>query len=152
GQSGSRGSARPGSTRGTARRSGKRGRAKLVVVDSLPPPPPADSVASVTVTPTADTVVRGDSAIFFALVRNARGDTLSGRTVTWSVSDSTVAHVQAAFGQTVVIRTSGAGFALITATSEGKSGSAQPIVTDSSPPPPPPPPDSTPPSRSSSGR
>src|SRR5207302_907513 len=136
----------------TARSHGKRGSAELVVVESLPPPPPADSVASVTVMPAADTVVRGDSAIFFALLRNARGDTLSGRPVTWSVSDSTVAHVAAAFGQTVVIRTSGAGFALITATSEGKSGSAQLIVTDSSPPPPPPPPDSTPPSRSSSGR
>ena len=128
---------RSGSTLVTARSHGKRGSAELVVVESLPPPPPADSVASVTVTPAADTVVRGDSAIFFALVRNARGDTLSGRTVTWSVSDSTVAHVQAAFGQTVVIRTSGAGFALITATSEGKSGSAQLIVSDSSPPPPP---------------
>jgi uncharacterized protein YjdB len=128
---------RSGSTLVTARSHGKRGSAELVVVESLPPPPPADSVASVTVTPAADTVVRGDSAIFFALVRNARGDTLSGRTVTWSVSDSTVAHVQAAFGQTVVIRTSGAGFALITATSEGKSGSAQLSVTDSAPPPPP---------------
>jgi len=127
---------RSGSTLVTAKSHGKRGSAELVVVESLPPPPP-DSVASVTVTPAADTVVRGDSAIFFALVRNARGDTLSGRTVTWSVSDSTVAHVQAAFGQTVVIRTSGAGFALITATSEGKSGSAQLSVTDSSPPPPP---------------
>jgi len=133
---------RSGSTLVTARSHGKRGSAELVVVESLPPPPPADSVASVTVMPAADTVVRGDSAIFFALLRNARGDTLSGRPVTWSVSDSTVAHVAAAFGQTVVIRTSGAGFALITATSEGKSGSAQLIVTDSSPPPPPP--DSTP--------
>src|SRR5438477_92798 len=141
---------RSGSTLVTARSHGKRGSAELVVVESLPPPPPADSVASVTVMPAADTVVRGDSAIFFALLRNARGDTLSGRPVTWSVSDSTVAHVAAAFGQTVVIRTSGAGFALITATGEGKSGSAQLIVTDSSPPPPPP--DATPPSRSSSGR
>src|SRR6266513_2991060 len=128
---------RSGSTLVTARSHGKRGSAELVVVESLPPPSPADSVASVTVMPAADTVVRGDSAIFFALLRNARGDTLSGRAVTWSVSDSTVAHVEAAFGQTVVIRTSGAGFALITATSEGKSGSAQLSVTDSAPPPPP---------------
>jgi len=128
---------RSGSTLVTAKSHGKRGSAELVVVESLPPPPPADSVASVTVMPAADTVVRGDSAIFFALLRTARGDTLSGRAVTWSVSDSTVAHVEAAFGQTVVIRTSGAGFALITATSEGKSGSAQLIVRDSAPPPPP---------------
>jgi len=127
---------RSGSTLVTAKSHGKRGSAELVVVESLPPPP-TDSVASVTVTPAADTVVRGDSAIFFALLRDARGDTLSGRPVTWSVSDSTVAHVEAAFGQTVVIRTSGAGFALITATSEGKSGSAQLSVTDSAPPPPP---------------
>ena len=83
---------RSGSTLVTAKSHGKRGSAELVVVESLPPPP-TDSVASVTVTPAADTVVRGDSAIFFALLRDARGDTLSGRPVTWSVSDSTVAHV-----------------------------------------------------------
>lgn len=118
---------RPGSTLVTARSHGKRGSAELVVVESLPPPPP-DSVASVTVTPAADTVVRGDSAIFFALLRDARGDTLSGRPVTWSVNDSTVAHVEAAFGQTVVIRTSGAGFALVTASSGGKSGSGNLVV------------------------
>src|SRR5205823_3396940 len=50
---------RSGSTLVTAKSHGKRGSAELVVVESLPPPPP-DSVASVTVTPAADTVVRGD--------------------------------------------------------------------------------------------
>jgi uncharacterized protein YjdB len=128
---------RRGATTVTARSHGKSGSAQLVVVDSLPPPPPPDSVATVTVTPSTDTVVRGDSATFFALLRDSRGDTLSGRPVTWSVSDSTVAHVEASFGQSVVIRTARAGSTVVTATSEGRSGSAQLVVTDSSPPPPP---------------
>ena len=128
---------RRGVTTVTAKSHGTTGSARLVVDSAPPPPPPGDSVATVTVTPSADTVVRGDSATFFALLQNARGDTLSGRAVTWSVSDSTVAHIEAAFGQSVVVRTTGPGFTLVTATSEGRSGSAQLVVTDSLPPPPP---------------
>src|SRR5438105_13874476 len=71
---------RSGSTLVTARSHGKRGSAELVVVESLPPPPPA-SVASVTVTPAADTVARGGRAIFFASLLDARGDPMPWRPV-----------------------------------------------------------------------
>src|SRR5256884_407725 len=119
---------RSGSTLVTARSHGKRGSAELVVVESLPPPPPADSVASVTVTPAADTVVRGESPIFFPPVRNAPGDTLSGRPVAWSVSDSTVGRVEGVAGESVVIRALRSGSSLVTAASEGKSGSGSLFV------------------------
>src|SRR3989449_8126680 len=112
-----------GSTTVTARSHGKSGTA-LLVVDSLPPPPPpGDSVATVEVTPSADTVAAGDSASFFATLRDANGNILSGRAVSWTVNDSSVARIEGAFGQTVLVRAVGAGFALVTASSEGKSGS-----------------------------
>src|SRR5438034_467402 len=98
-------------------------------VDSLPPPPPpGDSVATVEVTPSADTVAAGDSASFFATLRDANGNVLSGRTVSWTVSDSSVARIEGAFGQTVIVRAVGAGFALVTASSEGRSGSGSILV------------------------
>ena len=119
---------RRGSTTVTARSHGKSGTA-LLVVDSLPPPPPpGDSVATVEVTPSADTVAAGDSASFFATLRDANGNILSGRTVSWTVSDSSVARIEGAFGQTVVIRAVAAGFALVTASGEGKSGSGSLVV------------------------
>ena len=119
---------RRGSTTVTARSHGKSGTG-LLVVDSLPPPPPpGDSVATVEVTPSADTVAAGDSASFFAILRDANGNILSGRAVSWTVSDSSVARVEGAFGQTAVIRAVGAGFSLVTAFSEGKNGSGSMVV------------------------
>src|SRR5690348_5270889 len=119
---------RRGSTTVTARSHGKSG-TWLLVVDSLPPPPsPGDSVATVEVTPSADTVAAGDSASFFAILRDANGNILSGRAVSWTVSDSSVARIEGAFGQTVVIRAVGAGFSLVTAFSEGKNGSGCMVV------------------------
>src|SRR6266571_2123759 len=119
---------RRGSTTVTARSHGKSGTA-LLMVDSLPPPPPpGDSVATVEVTPSADTVAAGDSASFFATLRDANGNVLSGRAVSWTVSDSSVARIEGAFGQTAVIRAVGTGSALVTATSEGKSGSGSILV------------------------
>ena len=119
---------RRGTTTVTARSHAKSGTA-LLVIDSLPPPPPpGDSVATVEVTPSADTVAAGDSASFFATLRDANGNILSGRAVSWTVSDSAVARIEGAFGQTVVIRAVAAGFALVTASSEGKSGSGSIFV------------------------
>jgi uncharacterized protein YjdB len=112
----------------TATSEGKSGVAQLIVRDSSPPPPPADSVATVTVTPASDTVVAGDSASFFATLRDAQGTILSGRPVTWMVSDSSVARIEGTFGSTVIIRAQRAGSSLVTATSEGKSGSGSVIV------------------------
>jgi len=118
---------RRGATTVTARSHGKTGAAQLVV-DSLPGGGGGDTVATVTVIPPADTAAVGDSATFLADLRDAQGNPLSGRPVSWTVSDSAVARIEGAFGQTVVIRAVGAGSSLITATSEGKSGSGSLIV------------------------
>ncbi len=117
---------RLGTTTVTARNHGKTGSAQLVV-DSLRGGG-GDTVATVTVTPSADTVAVGDTATFFAELRDAQGNPLSGRTVSWTVSDSSVARIEGAFGQTVVIRAVGSGASLVTATSEGKSGSGSVVV------------------------
>lgn len=113
-----------GATTVTAKSHGKTGSALLVVSDSQPPPPPppGDSVATVTVTPDTIQVAAGDTANFFATLRDANGNILSGRPVAWSVSDSTVAQIEGAFGSSVVIRALRSGTSLITATSAGKSG------------------------------
>jgi uncharacterized protein YjdB len=118
---------RRGATTLTARSHGKSGSAQLIVSDSTPPPP-GDSVATVTVTPSADTVAAGDTAGFFADLRDAQGNPLSGRPVSWTVSDSAVARIEGAFGQTVVIPAVRDGVALVTASSEGKSGSGGVVV------------------------
>ena len=118
----------PGTTTVTARSHGKSGTAQLVVDSLPPPPPPNDSVATVSVTPDTAVVTAGDTASFFATLRDARGNILSGRAVSWTVSDSTVTRIEAAFGQSVVVRAVRAGSSLVTAISEGKSGSASLFV------------------------
>ena len=118
---------RPGATEITARSHGKRGSAQLVVAESLPPPPP-DSVATVSVSPDTIVVAAGDTAGFFATLRDAQGNPLSGRAVFWSVSDSTVARIEVASGQSVGVRALRSGSSLVTATSEGKSGSGSLFV------------------------
>jgi len=111
-----------GTTTVTATSEGKTGSAQLVVI--APPP-----VASVTVAPSADTLVVGnDSASFYATLRDAAGNVLSGRAVTWSVSDSSVVRIEFGGGQWVAIRALKSGSAVLTATSEGKSGTASVVV------------------------
>ena len=117
---------KPGSTVLTATSEGKSGSAQIVVIAPAP-------VASVTVTPPADTLVVGDSATFAATLRDAQGDPLSGRSVTWTVSDPSVAHIDFAAGEAAVISALQAGSAVLTATSEGKSGSAEVVVTAPAP-------------------
>jgi len=117
-----------GTTTVTARSHGKSGTAQLVIDSLPPPPPPGDSVATVSVTPDTAVVAAGDTATFFATLRDAGGNILSDRLVSWTVSDSSVARIEGAFGQTVVIRAVGSGSSLVTATSEGKSGSASLFV------------------------
>ncbi|MGI8498371.1 MAG: Ig-like domain-containing protein [Gemmatimonadaceae bacterium] len=77
-------------------------------------------VASVTVAPTPVSLVRGQAQQLTATTRDAGGTVLSGRVVTWSTSNAAVATVSSAGMVTAV----GVGTAVITATSEGKSGSA----------------------------
>ena len=84
----------------------------------------SDPVASVTVQPADDTILAGQSVALTAVLKDANGTVLSGRTVTWTTSDGTVATVSASGVVTGVA----AGSATITATSEGKSGTAQVTV------------------------
>jgi hypothetical protein len=91
-----------------------------VTVSSAPPAP----VATVTVTPGSASIVQGGTQQLTATLRDASGNVLGGREVTWSTSASAVATV---VGGLVTAR--GAGLATITATSEGRSGSSSITVT-----------------------
>src|SRR6266568_964961 len=80
---------------------------------SSPPP-----VASVVVTPQTSTIGPTDTLRLVAVAKDAAGNTLSGRTITWSTSDASVAMVSTAGLVTGVA----AGSATISATAEGKAG------------------------------
>lgn len=82
-------------------------------------------VAAVAVTPGSATLTTGQTASLAATVTDANGNVLSGRTVTWSSASNAVATVSAQ-GLVAAI---GAGTTTITATSEGKTGTATIVVT-----------------------
>src|SRR6184192_451112 len=82
-------------------------------------------VASVSVTPATATIGVGQTAQYAAITRDAFGNPLGGRTVTWSSSNPAVATVNGA-GQATGVAV---GAATLTATSEGKSGTAAITVT-----------------------
>jgi len=97
----------------TATSEGKSGTA---TVDVAPVP-----VASVTVTPASPTIVIGATVQLTAKTVDADGNTLTGRSVTWSSSNSATASVS---GSGLVSGLVVGGPVTITATSEGKSGTA----------------------------
>jgi len=80
--------------------------------------PGASAVASVAVTPAAVTIGPSDTLRLVAVAKDAAGNTLTGRTITWSTSASTRATVSASGLVTGVAE----GSATITATAEGKTG------------------------------
>src|SRR5438876_719773 len=82
-------------------------------------------VASVTVSPGAPTVQVGQTAQLTATPKDANGNPLSGRVVTWSSNNTSVATVDAGG----LVTAGAVGSATITATSEGKSGTASITVT-----------------------
>src|SRR5437773_2635750 len=82
-------------------------------------------VASVTVNPASASVQVGQTVQLSATPRDANGNALPGRTVTWASTNTTVATVN---GQGLVTAKV-VGSATITATSEGQSGSAAITVT-----------------------
>lgn len=88
-------------------------------------PPGAAPVATVTVSPPTSTLAPGQTAQLSASLRDAGGAQLTGRAIAWSASPSQGATVNNAGLVTAVA----AGTVTVTATSEGKSGSAQVIVT-----------------------
>lgn len=81
-------------------------------------------VASVTVAPAPDTIFVSRTVQLVATPGDEAGVALTGRTVSWSSSDTTVATVAA----TGLVTGRAVGTATVTATIEGKSGSAQIVV------------------------
>jgi hypothetical protein len=92
-------------------------------------------VATVAVTPVTVSLNAGATQQLTATPRDANGNALTGRVITWGSSSTSIATVSSAGLVTAV----SAGVATITATSEGKSGTAVVTVTAAPPPPPPPP-------------
>src|SRR3989454_809800 len=101
----------------TATSEGKSGTASITVTN-VP-------VASVTVSPNSANLTTGQTVQLTATARDASGNPLSGRVMTWSRSNTAVATVTG----TGLVQGAGAGSATITATSEGQSGTATVTVT-----------------------
>ncbi len=85
----------------------------------------AAAVASIALQPSSVTLQKNMSATIAATLKDASGNVLTGRAVTWKSSDSTVARVSS----TGVVTAVRLGAATITATSEGRSASASVSVT-----------------------
>lgn len=108
---------------------------EVSVVEAPPPPPATDSttagtgaVATVTVDLWPATVSVGDSVGVFARLYDANGGYLTGRSVSWAVSDETVVGIELQSGDNLVLRAKSPGSATVTATSDGISGAAQVTV------------------------
>lgn len=111
----------------TATSEGKSASALVVVAAPAPSPPP---VASVVVTPSSGTLTVGGTLALAAATLDASGAVLTGRGVTWSSSATSVASVSSSG----VVTALAPGSATITATSDGKSGSASITVQAPAPP------------------
>ena len=83
-------------------------------------------VATVTISPSSATIIVGSTAQLTATTKDGAGNTLSGRAVTWASSNTAVATVNGSGLITAVA----VGSATVTATSEGKSGTATITVTN----------------------
>ncbi|SRR6266851_3888842 len=89
-------------------------------------------VASVMVSPATASVTVGQTVQLTATPKDANGNPLSGRSITWATNNAGVATVS---GSGLVPGVA-VGSATITATSEGKNGTAAIVVTAAPPPPP----------------
>src|SRR5438034_2948663 len=83
-------------------------------------------VASVTVTPGTASVTVGQTVQLTATLRDANGNPLTGRVITWQSSNSAIASVN---GSGLVSGVAAGGPVTMTATSEGQSGTASVTVT-----------------------
>ena len=95
--------------------------ASVAVTVSAPPPV---AVASISVTLTPSSITVGQSAQSVATLRDAAGNVLTGRSITWSSANTSVATVSSSGAVSAV----GAGSASIIATSEGQTGAATETV------------------------
>jgi len=108
----------PGTATVFATSNGKTGQATITVTPSSSAP-----VATVTVVPASATLAVGDSATFRTELRDAAGNLLTNRPVSWSTSDSTSISLQV-FGVSALVQARAVGSAVLRATSEGKTGQA----------------------------
>lgn len=95
------------------------GASGIATINVLPPP-----VSSVSVSPPLDTIVRSGTVQLTAAAFDAQHNPLANRTFTWSSNSPNIANVDANGLVTGVA----AGSATITATSEGKPGTATIVV------------------------
>jgi alpha-tubulin suppressor-like RCC1 family protein len=91
------------------------------LIASCGDPAGPEAVATVTVNPPTSTLAIGGTVTLTATTKDASGTELTGRTITWSSEQASVATVNASTG---VVTAVASGTATIKATSEGKSGSA----------------------------
>ena len=98
----------------------KQDSATLTVASPSPLP-----VVSVTVTPASATVSVGGTVLLVATLKDANGNALAGRAITWASNNAAVAAVNG----TGVVTAAAAGSVTITATSEAQSASATLAVT-----------------------
>jgi uncharacterized protein YjdB len=111
-----------GSATITATSESKTGNATVVIQSGAPAP-----VATVALSATSTSMFVGQSQLVTVTLKDVLGNTLTGRTVTWS-SSNLAAITVAPSGQITAV---GAGNATVTATSEGKSGTMAFTVTTS---------------------
>lgn len=109
-----------GSAQITATSEGQSGSATITITTSAPVP-----VATVSVALANPSLTVGATTQATATTRDANNNVLSGRTIAWSSSNSSVATVSGSGLVTAV----GAGTSQITATSEGQTGSASLTVS-----------------------
>jgi len=87
--------------------------------------PNANRVATVVVSPPSLDLVVGDSTFLQAVVRDAAGNPLHDRAISWYPADSSgVVELMVTVGPTAVLKARRAGNTVILAVSEGKTGSA----------------------------
>jgi uncharacterized protein YjdB len=96
------------------------GRSSSALITIVPP-----SVASILLTPASSTIEAGASVVMTATPRDGSGTVLTGRAISWQSSNAAVAIVSASGTVTGVT----SGVTLVTASSEGRSASAQITVT-----------------------
>jgi len=96
---------------------------------STNPPPTTASVNSIELSPATSDVVLGKTTKLTATPRDASGNALSGRSVSWTSSNASVASVDG----TGLVTGVAAGLATITAASEGKSATANITVKQDTP-------------------
>lgn len=97
--------------------------------------PSVVAVASVALSSTSASLTVGQSVQLVATAKDAAGNTLTGRTTSWTSSSASVASVSSSG----LVGAVSAGSATITATVEGRSATAAVAVSSASAPPPPPP-------------